>query len=476
MHVFILLAFIAALAVPAQLPVSGIRAATLLPALLGYLLVTALLAMTDTLMTLRGLCSQSGLPNAVLKRHRLCSILTQAWLVGGMAGLAMLGWSWWIHVVLGIETWPLVGSLLALCPFIAALLIMWWLTYPVHHAIRRRMADALVRHDEPAIPCWSLGEYLAFNIRHNLLFILVPISLILLGVETLAVTLLGTAVEPSIPAQLMFTGGSLAIAGVVFLVAPLLLVRIWKTSPLPAGTLRENLEDTCRRMGVAHRDILVWRSGGVLANAAAMGLIGPVRYALLSDGLLNQMNAVHIRAVFAHEVAHAKKHHIAFAAVFALAAAANSSVAGWALGELLGGPAWLGEGLTIVILAGVWVFGFGYISRRFERQCDVIGAWACGPGGPPEDPAETQITPEGARVFAQALQKVAELNGIALEQRNWRHGKMIDRITHVQRLGMTGGTREGIDRTVRRIKILLVLALLVGLGLTALQIALTWSA
>jgi STE24 endopeptidase len=476
MHVFILLGIIAALAVPAQLPASEIRAGVVLLALLGYLLVTALLATADALATLRGLRNHSGLPNAVLKRHRFCSILMQAWLVGGMAGLAMLGWPWWIHVVLGIESWPLVGSLLTICPFIAALLVMWWLTYPVHHAVRRRMADALARRGEPPIACWSLGEYLAFNIRHNLLMILVPISLILLGVETLAVKLLGTAAEPPMGAQLMFTGGSLAIAGGVFLIAPVLLVRIWKTSPLPAGPLRDNLEDTCRRMGVAHRDILVWHSGGVLTNAAAMGLIAKVRYALLSDGLLNQMDAEHIRAVFAHEVVHAKKHHIAFAAVFALAAATLCSAAGWTLGEMLGGPAWLAEGATIVMLAGAWIFGFGYISRRFERQCDVIGAWACAPDGPPAEPAEMRITPEGARTFAQALQKVAELNGVALGQRNWRHGKMIDRITHIQRLGMTGGTREGIDRTVRRIKFLLVLALVAGLGLTAFQVALTWSA
>lgn len=478
MHVVILLAFMAALALPSQVPAGALRAETLLPALLGYWLVTALLAVHDAMATLRSLRGHSGIPGAVLKRHRLRSVLLHIWLVGGMGGLAMLGWSGWLLRALGIEAVPLVGSLLAASPFMVALLIAWWMEYPVHRALRRRMAAARNVRGESRLACWTLREYMLFNLRHNLLFILVPISLILLGVESLGLWLFGTEPPASgeIVKELIYAGGSLGIAACVFIIAPWLLVRIWRTSPLPAGRLRDDLEGLCGRMGVRHRDILVWHSGGVMANAAAMGLVGPMRYALLSDGLLEQMIAPHIHAVFAHEVAHAQQHHIAYAGVFAISAAMCCSAAGWALASLLPDQPWLEESLTVGLLAATWVFAFGFISRRLERQSDVIGAWACRLGGPPEDPGDTRITPEGAAVFAQALQKVAELNGISMGQRNWRHGKMVDRVMYIQALGMGGGTREDIDRTVRRIKRLLLGALVVGLGLLALQIAMAWHA
>ncbi|HAU38600.1 MAG TPA: Zn-dependent protease with chaperone function, partial [Phycisphaerales bacterium] len=69
--------------------------------------------------------------------------------------------------------------------------------------------------------------------------------------------------------------------------------------------------------------------------------------------------------------------------------------------------------------------GFGWVSRRFERQCDVQAAWAMS-GAAPGDRAAV-ITPEGAATFAWALQQIARLNGIAPEQFNWRHGSIARR-------------------------------------------------
>jgi hypothetical protein len=63
-----------------------------------------------------------------------------------------------------------------------------------------------------------------------------------------------------------------------------------------------------------------------------------------------------------------------------------------------------------------------------------------------------RITPEGAAVFAMALQRVAELNGMSYNRRNWRHGSIAWRVQYILSLGSTAGNRSDIDRTVRRIK------------------------
>ena len=99
----------------------------------------------------------------------------------------------------------------------------------------------------------------------------------------------------------------------------------------------------------------------------------------------------------------------------------------------------------------------------------MIGAWASGPGRPLTEPGVTGIEPVGAEIFAGALQQVAWLNGVPPSRRNWRHGRIGDRIDYIRILGHTGGTRDEIDRLVRRIKVGLWAAALVGVALFVLQ-------
>ena len=73
------------------------------------------------------------------------------------------------------------------------------------------------------------------------------------------------------------------------------------------------------RRSVSSGDLLVWRSDGMMINAAVMGLLAPVRYVLLSDGLLATMNVSQIEAVFGHEAGHVRHRHIQHFLLFALA-------------------------------------------------------------------------------------------------------------------------------------------------------------
>ena len=76
------------------------------------------------------------------------------------------------------------------------------------------------------------------------------------------------------------------VAVAVFVLAPAMLRRIWRTRPLGAGPVRERLEAACERVGLRCREILLWHSDGMMINAAVMGVIAPLRFVLLSDALL----------------------------------------------------------------------------------------------------------------------------------------------------------------------------------------------
>jgi STE24 endopeptidase len=459
MQIVILLAFlISQVAQDIQtFPVSGIVLAL---AVATYLAGTTLLGLAGLRLSGRALQEPEAATGRTLRFRNRLSLVNQIWLLIGLAVILALGYRQWIDNVLRLSDVPLLGDLILLAPFFAGLILMWVLDYPFHRSIRRRLSENRVAVGRTPLPCWTRRQYVIFHVRHSLLFILVPVGLILLCLDTLHLY-----VYPLLPEGAwrdgVLIGGSLLCIALVFLLAPCLIVRIWKTTPLPPGPLRWNLEDLCRRLGVNFRELLIWQSDGVLANAAAMGLIGRVRYVLLSDALLNDMPKEHIRAIFAHELGHIRHHHIFYAGLFAMSSAMLCTSAAYGAAGLAKLPEWGESVLGLMLLGWVWATGFGFVSKRFERQCDVVGAWCAGLDRPPADPDETGVTPEGAAVFAAALEQVGELNGIPPGQRNWRHGRLGDRVEYVR----TVLSRQKADRSVRRIQWLLWIAL--GAGLAA---------
>lgn len=468
MQIAILLAFMLIQVVPSAMA-PPVRWLELVLALGVYWLGAFALGAMDSTLARRDL-HRFGLSRKGMRRHQLVRGLIQLWLLGGLAMLLSLGIGERLLQDLHLSVVPLVPTLLVFSAFAAALLLHWGAQYPFHREMRRSLSAEMILLGRSPLPYWSRREFILYSARHSLLLIAIPVCLILLCVESLHLY-----VAPWLPdtplRHAAMLAGTLLCALSVFVLAPVLVVRIWKTRPLPPGPLRDQLEALCRQMHVRCRDIRIWESGGVLSNAAAMGVVAPARYLLITDALLREMEPEQIRAIFAHELGHIRCRHLPFAGLFALGSAVCSGAAAWAVLLLLGLwwdmqdlQAWaVADVVTLGILGVVWALGFGYISRRFERQSDVVGAWASGPGRPPQDPRDYSISPAGAEVFARSLRQVAMLNGMSLSQRNWRHGRMADRIEYILHLGQGGGSRREIDRTVRRIKLVLLLALLAGL-------------
>ncbi len=461
MQIVVLLAFIIALSTPCLLP-QPVSAGGCIWVVSIYLLVAAGLELLDVRL------AQPGRGGTIFprfpQRHRMFAMTQRAWLLAGLAGIVAAGYRDRIGDDLHLWNVPLLGDVLVLAPFFAALTLMWTLEYPFHRASRLGQSLRRIRAGGRPLPCWTRWEYVLFNVRTHLLFIAVPVGLILLGLDIIRLyvdpLLAGRAGREA--AYLIL---SLSVVGGVFLLAPALIVRIWKTRSLPSGDLREGLEFLCRQMRVGFRDLRIWETGGVLANAGAMGLGPRLRYILLSDALLEEMPPPQLRAIFAHEVAHIRHQHVLYAGLFAVSAGTISLGVGWCLARWLGLAFWQEELVSLTILAAAWGAGFGYVSKRFERHSDVVGAWAGRAGGVPKD---DRIEPEGAAIFAEALRRVGELNGIAPDQRNWRHGRLRDRVDFIRRLGASAGSRRPTDRLVRRIQRGLWLATALGVGLLSL--------
>lgn len=458
MYLVVVIAFITANALPEMAPLVAGGVGSVIAALVAYLAGSVAIGSLRSAVSLRA--ADGGPLRTAMARHGMLVMLTNVWLIAGLAGLVVFGYGRWVMFDLGLRNVPLVGRLVLIAPFLVSLVLTWLLEYRFYRMAKTRIVLQQRLMGVDARGPWSLGEFVGYNLRHQVLFVVVPISLIMLISDSLALA--------PIPEWLRL-GGQLAAALGVILLAPVMIVRIFRTVPMPAGQLRDDLNRVCQAMRLRYRGLLIWQTGEMIANAMVMGVLWPVRYVLLSDALIRQLDPREVRAVFAHEAGHIRGHHLFYAMLFSVSGIVICSLAGEAVGRVLGLEIWVEEVIVLAMLAAAWGLGFGWISRRFERQSDVVAAWYCGDAGPSPD---GRISPEGAYAFARSLERIAVLNGMSQGQFNWRHGSIRSRVQHIMWLGSTAGTRGDIDRTVRRIKLGLWLAFGLSAGTVAVRLGL----
>ncbi|UCG34077.1 MAG: M48 family metalloprotease, partial [Phycisphaerales bacterium] len=256
---------------------------------------------------------------------------------------------------------------------------------------------------------------------------------------------------------------------IIFFFLPVMLVYVWSTHTLAPGKLRARLQEMCDRIGLRYRRILVWNSGGQVTNAAVTGLLAPVRYIMLSDGLLETMREEEIEAVFGHEAGHVKHHHLVFFLFFAILSmclAGGAALLPVRLGWVEARDVQTQQTIILIALAVIWAFGFGWVSRHFERQADLYGARSLMPrlnesdvschvhgtgddtrGDPPDRFAVA------AECFARALLQIADLNGIPPEARSWRHSSIASRVEQLRRFARDRGAMARFDRRLLIIKV-----------------------
>lgn len=359
--------------------------------------------------------------------------------------------------------WPVAPAVLATMPLVLGALLIWVAVYPIERALRQLALEVQLFRGKPIHPVWPLPAYLMFNLRHHLLFVYAPLVPILAArdlIDFYEKPLLG--IHAFLP-DLLLGAAVLLIA----LLAPVLLRFVWVTQRLPEGPLRDRLIDIGRRLRLRFNEILVWRTDGMMVNAAVMGVVPSLRYVMITDGMLEQLDDVKIEAVFGHEAGHVKRHHIFFFLLLSLITGCMLAIVSVRLRGVDTLTFQLATGAIGVVLLAKWGLLFGWISRRFERQADLFGVRTLALAGVPcgrECPLHDSVlapSPETSRaplcrtaahIFGDTLNDVALLNGIPPEAPSWRHSSIASRSRFVQQLAGDPDEARRFERLVQRIQ------------------------
>lgn len=404
-------------------------------------------------------------------------------LVGLHGGVLLLtGWPALCENLPRALDWPGVAGTLATIPFIVSLILVWISIYPAERAIRQIALEQRLFRREPAHPVWSLREFLTFGIRHHLLIALIAIILLLVvrdSIEEHRVWLRAT-IRSEHAADLIIGAAQL----ILLIIWPALLPLVWDTRPLPPGPLRDRLMRLCGLLGVRFREILVWRSGGMITNALVAGVVGPMRYMLVTDGLLERMEDEKIEAVVGHESGHVKRMHLWYFLLFAFTSSCVVAIA-YPFLRQSHVTLYTGGAVVGVLLLIQWWPIFGWIAHQFERQADVFGVRALAAGGlachapcplhrpdgfastPGRAPAEERavtgaLCPTAAHLYANMLHDVARLNGIPPDENDWQHPSISDRARMVEALAQDPRAVERFERRVTAVQRGIAVAAVVG--------------
>lgn len=443
----------------------------------GTPLLIAIAAWFLGLVTRRRLNRPGGIASAMTVFHRGTLLLRLAALAALAGHLLLTNWPLRLARLPVVRSIPGLSELGVLVPYLLSLAAIWLILYPVEQTSREFVAS-------PART--TRWRYLVFNLRHQVLIVALPLAIIVVAyaaTRDYRAQLVAATRSKWAPDALL---GAVAVC--IFVFSPLMLRRVWATSRLPDGPLRRKLLDLCGRIGLRVREILIWHSDGMMVNAAVMGLFPRVRYILLSDTLLASMTDAEVEAVFGHEAGHVRHHHIPYFLLFALISMLVAAGVIELLARTCRGPEAVirlsDDMIQVIGLAAIvplWGIGFGWISRRFERQADVFGAQCASPDAGRscqlpctvhEDEAcgHPGLCTAGARTFVQALHKVALLNGIPPAERSWRHSSIAARVRFLTALSADPLMVRRFNRCVRAIKLSLVAISAGGLVLAGMYV------
>lgn len=443
-----------------DLPVLGVRTGEALFMLVGMPILIALV--TEFVVRKR---SRDLARTGLVREHMRA--LRAAARAGKLAILVHL------YGVLGVGTLDLVrswtGDLILVDEAIVMLppILVMFAAQASLYRIDRQIEEAqLIRRldtGEAFMPIEGLWRHTVNRARDGVLSSVILLAMLAAGgelAERFAHWAIGEYAQSDLQAEGISLGIQLGFIATILVCVPAVLVRVWRTAPIPESPVREAIEATCARWGVRVRGLLLWRTSGRVANGALLGFVKPMRYILLTDALLEGLRLREIEAVAAHEVGHAVHRHTLWLGV-TLFVWIGLAVAG--LSEVLGGQGATVDVTVLGLVAGLLMFGA--VSRRFERQADAFAAVDLA-----RSTGSDRVTAESAGAMAAALAGVAGLNHSNPQKFAFRHGSIAQRQRALAGIVDVPIDALPIDRAVRAIKALTMLGALVLLGQLVVEV------
>lgn len=382
--------------------------------------------------------------------------------------IGCLGLGWPEIVAQSIGESVNAARTLALVPFFAGLITLWWLVSGVQRRVLEMSLISRLDRGEPVETLPSRAALTWDRVRSQLVVTLGPV--------VIAYTLFRLC--EGYPALQI-----VAFVGVV-VVSPMLIVRLLPTVPLQPGRLRTSIELLARTQHVRVRSVRVWNTRGVMANAAVVGVVPPFRCVLLSDAVLNFMREQHVAAIILHECAHIRKRHpmwyvFALLSVSWVGAYLLDSCSSWMHRQQ--SLAWMTDTLpswwTYVPYGMMIALSFGLVSRTFEREADALAvdAMTKTPFVNPEDSQDARPARHRAvSIMKATLLRTSQINGIPPDRRSFTHGSITKRGVWLNRLKSAdiGTGRAYVNARLLRCAIVV---LMVGAGLILLFDTHAWS-
>lgn len=216
-----------------------------------------------------------------------------------------------------------------------------------------------------------------------------------------------------------------------------------KFEPLAEGTLRDKLESLMERCGMKASSIVVMDSGkrSSHSNAFVHGM-GRKKRIVLFDEILKTHTEDEIVSIVAHEIGHAKLHHLAWNwAIIAVSEAATAAIAVFLMNDVSTYHAfgyrfvtpenihsfrYVGYVLSIGLIGAVsWMLTplFSWISREMEYWADAFSARLCG-----KDTLRTALI----KLCSDNLSNVAP--DPASEAWNYSHPSILPRLQAIGRI------------------------------------------
>ena len=428
MHLVLILAVLVAMTLAESAPASPVdHPSWRLACGLAAMLFVPGLAATVSMVVVRGIRRDVHSWSTWLTRfswaQHLHSVL---WLMLVAAMSYGLGWPQLVRENWGLGNWLLVDDLLILAPVYVPILLSWAAFYEVDLLVEELTIPD--NSPEPRLP--ARWRYVLLHARHYLALVLAPLLLILLVHD---------AAHLFAPEFTAGPYGWLVLAmplTMLIVVLPQLLTSLWKTEPLAAGPLRDRLEQVLDNCHLHVRDILVWKTDRRMVNSAVSGVWSRMRYVLLTDGLLERLDADQVEAVLRHEAGHVARRHLLLrmlmlgvpvAIWFSIDRAAPHWIAQLSDTIALLGitPQWQSGIIVPLVIACYGIFGLGWYCKQLEFEADLF---ACGLSGN----RDTVDTTAATEAFVGALYEITHDSGASRAHEGWLHPSIDRRVQFVR--------------------------------------------